>query len=111
MDRVLQAPAWGIDFGALFDPPARPSRGRFGCHELILSTRHPLEIGPLVRMVLRRVDAASSHDMGPDVALFEMRQGVNGIHDTERLLPALPAKPARRSQDLFMNGHFKTPRD
>ena len=74
------------------------ARGR----DLVDAASQPTEVRPTMRMMPRRVLAATTHDVGPHGPLVQMRQHPHDLDGPER--PVLAITDAlRRRQDLRMN--------
>jgi hypothetical protein len=81
-------------------PPAAVPR-----RELIPPAADPREVVPLVRMVLRRVDAASARHVSANRAWIHVRQGADDVVGRERGVAALGADAPRRGENLLVVRH------
>ena len=78
-----------------------PVRGQ----HLIDASPDTLEVVLLVRVVLRRVDAATTHDVGPDRARVQVRQCSNDLFGCEGPSASLAAETLGRAENLVVDGY------
>jgi hypothetical protein len=73
--------------------------------DFVHPSRHALEVIQAVCMVCRRIDAASTHDVGEHGARVEMREGQNDVARSKPPAATPATDPESSAEDLFMDCH------